>query len=64
MKAVPRNSGARKMRIFAESVSSSARPAPASANFTAITPTASGTHCHCPACAIPHGMNSAMPSAQ
>src|SRR5579885_3295199 len=61
--AVARNSGARKMRILALTVSSSARPAPAAANLSATTgraasipePTRSGS---------PQGRNSAKPMAQ
>ena len=61
MNAVPRNSGARKIRIFAETVSISARRKPPTASLTTSAGSASSSPVASPPCAIPNGKNSAMP---
>src|SRR4029079_4276900 len=59
--AIPRNSGTRKMRILAETISSTARPAAASASLASRAAIDSGIIPQLPARAMPQGTNSAMP---
>ena len=61
MNAVPRNSGARKIRIFAESVSISARRKPPTASFSTSAGSASKSPVASPPSAIPNGKKSAIP---
>ncbi len=59
--AVARNSGARKMRSFADTVSVTASATPPTMSFAASASTAVGSPPHRPASAMPHGTKSAMP---
>src|SRR5262249_54567353 len=61
MNAVPRNSGARKMRIFALSISIAASAAPPTASLAANAGSARTSPSQSPPWATPNGKNSASP---
>ena len=62
MKAVPRNSGARKMRIFADSVSINASANPPNASLATSSGAAdSSASPSAPLTTMPNGTNSARP---